>query len=97
MVVKVVLMASKRFIPTIMNIMIPKTVYNRYIHQIVFTVLLMLGFIFSSRASDLYRRAAAVPGRINIPITTITTPSPPTHCMRLLRNRMDLGSISKSV
>ena len=42
------------------------------IHQIVFTVPVILGFIFSSLASDLYNLAAAVPGLIKIPITTIT-------------------------
>ena len=54
----------------------------------------MFGLIFSSLASDLYNLDAAVPARIRIPINIITIPNPPTHCSRLLKNRMDLGNTS---
>ena len=54
----------------------------------------MFGLIFSSLASDLYNLAAAVPDLIKIPINMITIPNPPSHCSKLLKNRMDLGKIS---
>ena len=54
----------------------------------------MLGLIFSSLASDLYNLAAAVPDLISIPMNMITTPRPPTHCSRLLRNSIEYGRTS---
>ena len=44
------------------------------------SVALVDGLIRSSRASDWYNFADAVPGFVNIAIIITTTPSPPTHC-----------------
>ena len=57
----------------------------------------MFGFNFSSLASDLYNLNAEVPGLMSMLIKIITTPSPPIHCSRLLKKRMDLGRDSTSL
>ena len=57
----------------------------------------MFGLILSSLASDLYSLNAEVPGLIRRLMKMITTPNPPIHCSRLLKNRMDIGSDSTSL
>lgn len=56
----------------------------------------MFGLILSSLASDLYNLKAEVPGLMRRLIKMITTPNPPTHCSRLLKNSIDLGRDSTS-
>ena len=57
----------------------------------------MFGLILSSLASDLYNLNADVPGLMRRLMKIITTPNPPIHCSRLLKNSIDLGKISTSL
>ena len=62
--------------------------------MVFLSVVLTLGFRRSSRASDWYNLAVAVPGLVKTPITITTTPNPPTHCSNALKNNMLWGNIS---
>ena len=91
------LMESKRGRPARTYKAIPSAVKMRYISIAFLRVFLMFGFIFSSLASDLYNLNAEVPGFIRMAIKIITTPSPPIHCSKLLKNSIDIGKDSTSL
>ena len=57
---------------------------------------MILGDNFSSLASDLYSRAAEVPDLMRTVTKMTTTPKPPIHCSRLLKNKIEYGRISTS-
>ena len=73
--VNVRLIASNMGNPTIMYSIIPIAVYIPNISSVFISVLVILGFILSSLASDSYSFDAALPFLINIPMNMITTPS----------------------
>ena len=58
--------------PAIMNSIIPAIVYIPYICMVLVSVLVILGFILSSLASDSYSFDAALPFLINIPMNMIS-------------------------
>ena len=68
-----------------------------YICIVFLRVFFIFGFILSSLASDLYSLNAEVPGLMSTLIKIITTPRPPTHCSKLLKNSIDIGKDSTSL
>ena len=57
----------------------------------------MLGFMRSSRASEWYSFDETEPGFVKTAMTITTTPNPPTHCSKALKNSMLCGRISTSI
>ena len=56
--------------------------------NVLLSVVFTLGLIRSSRASDWYNFDETVPGFVKTVITITTTPKPPTHCSKALKNNM---------
>ena len=65
--------------------------------MVLLRVLLIFGLILSSLASDLYNLNAEVPGLMSMLIKITTTPKPPIHCSKALKNRIAYGKDSTSL